>query len=321
MNEKQVEATVRECLRKNYGRDGELSRLGGENLNYLLRIGAAERYVVKVTGEAVGTDVMDMESRSIAHALTAGFRLELPETLKNLYGKQITRIEKRINSFKYLRLMKYIEGKTLDSIPDISRNLLQNVGISPAEYDRAMQAFGHPAARRSHAWNLLEADRHRAVVEQVGDPAQAELMRWGFDAWSSVAPAVRALPRQFIHGDANTENIMIRNGVVCGLVDLGDCGAAPVACELAICLAYLMMNRSDPLAVAGVVTDAYHSVRPLSTSERGVLLPLVCGRLSVTLAIAAQRRAVDPDNANWFRSEPAAWRLLARLCGEEKPRI
>ena len=217
--------------------------------------------------------------------------------------------------------MQYSEGKELDYFTDISINMLKNVGFSLAEYDQVMVGFEHPCAPRSHAWNLLQADRHRSVAECLEAPDIGALLRWAFDTWAPAAEAARSLPHQFIHGDANPENIMVRNGVVCGLIDLGDCGAAPVVCELAICLAYLMMDRDNPLQTATVVADAYHQRRPLSRSERSLLLPLACGRLAVTATMAAKRRTIDADNPNWFRSEAGALRLLARLRQETRLQI
>jgi Ser/Thr protein kinase RdoA (MazF antagonist) len=317
-SENPMETAIRECLHEYFGIDGELQRLGGENLNYLLTTSNAERHIVKVR-DAVSPAVLELEFRAIEHAISAGTRLEMPEMAKNKNGNYYTRIKNHKNNHNYMILNKYIEGIELDSLSDISINLLKDVGLSLAEYDQVMEGFDHPCAQRSHTWNLLEADRHRPVAAGLEDPETVELLRWAFDTWSPAADAARSLPRQFIHGDANPENIMVRNGVVCGLIDLGDCGAAPVICELAICLAYLMMGRDDPLQAASVVADAYHQGRPLSRSERGLLLPLACGRLAVTVTMAAKRRAIDAANPNWFRSEAGARQLLDRL--REEPRL
>ena len=148
-----------------FGIDGDLQRLGGENLNYLLTTGNDRQRIVKVWDE-VSSAVLDMEFRSIAHAVAAGIHLELPEMLENEHGNYFTRIKNHKKTNKYLILMKYIEGVPLDSLTDISIDLLKNVGFSLAEYDNAMRFFEHPSAQRSHTWKLLEADRHRPVTER-----------------------------------------------------------------------------------------------------------------------------------------------------------
>jgi Ser/Thr protein kinase RdoA (MazF antagonist) len=121
------------------------------------------------------------------------------------------------------------------------------------------------------------------------------------------------LPQQFIHGDAHDDNILVDAGRVTGLLDFGDSGFNPTICELATCLPYLMMGRDDPLDIAASILAGYHSTRPLSDAEISVLMPLVCGRLAVTVSMAAERRQIDPSHPAWFISEQGAWDLLAFL--------
>jgi len=118
----------------------------------------------------------------------------------------------------------------------------------------------------------------------------------------------------------NRENILVRGDQVTGLVDFGDSCSNPTICDLAICLAYIMMDREDPLETAAIVTRAYHETRPLTEAEFSVLLPLVCGRLATSIAISASRRTIDPDNPNWFGSEESSRDLLQKLRGEQDQR-
>ena len=75
-------------------------------------------------------------------------------------------------------------------------------------------------------------------------------------------------------------------------------------------------GREDPLQAADTVIEAYAAEQPLAREEREVLLPLVCGRLAVTVAMASARRAIDADNPNWFLSLEPALDLLRRLRSE-----
>jgi len=180
-----------------------------------------------------------------------------------------------------------------------------------------MQGFDHPAAHRNHRWNLAEAGQHRDKISLVEDPEKQALLAWGFDAWERVKNDLKSLQWQFIHGDMNRENILVRGDRVTGLVDFGDSCFNPVVCDLAICLAYVMMDRDDPLETAAIVTGAYHEIRPLTEAELSVLLPLVCGRLAVSIAVSMSRRRIAPDNPNWFGSEKSAWDLLVTLRDEQ----
>jgi Ser/Thr protein kinase RdoA (MazF antagonist) len=197
---------------------------------------------------------------------------------------------------------------------DISVKMARNVGSVIALFDLSMEKFDHPAAHRSHPWNLAEAGQHEGKIELIQDPDRRSLLAWAFHTWSSEAnPKLPVLPQQFIHGDAHDDNILINGGRVTGLLDFGDSGFNPTVCELATCLPYLMMGRTNPLGIAAGAVEAYHASRPLSEAEFSVLLPLVCGRLAVTVSMAAERRLIDPDHPAWFISEQGAWDLLAFL--------
>ncbi len=187
------------------------------------------------------------------------------------------------------------------------------MGRSLSALDRALANFDHQALHRGHAWELLRAGRHRDKLDQVTDPRDRDLAAWGFEQWAEVESVLAGLPRQAIHGDANPENILVRGQRMSGLVDFGDACHNPRVCDLAICLAYLMMGRDDPLVAARAVVAGYEEMAPLEPAERDILLPLACGRLAVTVTMAAARLAIDPDNPNWFVSLQPALALLRRL--------
>jgi Ser/Thr protein kinase RdoA (MazF antagonist) len=305
-----IENTVLECLAENYGISGAIERLSGENLNYLLTTSQGARYVVKIVDEDMPPEVVEMEFEAMEYAVSAGFSLELPRTVQNINRNIETGINIHKNHLYRLRLLSFIKGTVLENLSDISSILLKNIGISLARYNLAMQGFDHPASHRSHRWNLTEAGQHRDKITLVEDPERQALLAWGFDAWQQAESELKSLPWQFIHGDMNPENILVTGDRVSGLVDFGDSCFNPVVCDLAICLAYIMMDQDDPLETAAIVTRAYHEIRGLSDAELAVLLPLICGRLASSIAVSAARRTIDPDNPNWFGSEESAWSLL-----------
>jgi len=304
---------VLDCLAENYSLSGSLRRLPGENLNFLLTTREGQRSVVKIVDEDMPPEVVEMEIQAIEHAVSRGLSIELPKTIQNFNGKIETGIKIHTKGEYRLRLIHFIDGKTLDSMTDISTNLQKNIGKSLAKFNLVMQDFDHPAAHRSHRWSLAEAGRHRDKTRLVEEAEKRDLLSWAFGTWQQASEEFYLLPQQFIHGDPNPENILVKGDRVSGLVDFGDSCFNPAICDLAICLCYLMMDRKDPVETASIVSRAYHEVRPLSDAEFSALFPLVCGRLAVTIAVSTSRRLIDPVNPNWFGGEADAWRLLARL--------
>ncbi len=310
----EYEATIVQCLYDHYGIEGSLSRLPGENINYLVTVDDEERYVVKIVGEDMPSKVVAMEYAAIEHAVSNGFGLEMPRILKNKHNKIESGINIRKKHLYRLLLYNFIGGDLLSNMTDISMELAKNVGSVIALFDLSMENFDHPAAHRSHRWNLAEAGQHERKIELIDDPDRHDLLAWAFRIWFSGAkPKLSALPQQFIHGDAHDDNILVNAERVTGLLDFGDSGFNPTVCELATCLPYLMMGRDNPLETAASVVAGYHTTRPLSDAEFSVLMPLVCGRLAVSVSIAAERRLIDPSHPTWFISEPGGWDLLALL--------
>lgn len=308
------EPAILQWLSDHYGIEGSLSRLSGENINYLVTVNDEERYVLKIMNNKVTPEAVAMEYAAVEHASSSGFDLKMPRIVENRIGSLYSGINIRKKHLKMALLYYYLDDRLLSELSDISIDLANNVGKAIALFDLAMANFDHPAAHRSHPWDLAEAGQHESKIELIADPGRRDLLAWAFQNWFSDAkPKLAALPQQFIHGDAHGDNILVRAGRVSGLLDFGDSGFNPTICELATCLPYLMMGRSDPMGIAAGITAGYHAIRPLSDAEFAVLMPLVCGRLAVTVSMAAKHRQIDPSQAAWFVSEEGAWELLAFL--------
>lgn len=313
MSDSKLPQCVAECLATHYGIEGRLERLPGENLNFLVTTASGQKFVSKIVDEHMSPAVVEMEFAAIEYAVNAGFQLHLPRIIENKYGNIETGIKIRINGNNRLRLISFIEGIEMSSIPDISERLLSELGKTLATFNVTMQDFNHPSAHRNHRWNLAEAGQHEDKIHLISDPAKRELLDGSFASWREARETLADVPWQFIHGDGHDENILVEGERVSGLIDFGDCCHNPTICELAICLTYLMMRGDEPLRIAAIITAGYQCVRPLAAKELALLYPLVCGRLAVSLCVANKRKTIDPGNPNWFGGEQACWRLLARL--------
>lgn len=310
--QEQAQEAVRECLATHYGLSGRIERLPGENLNFLLTEHGNKKHIFKIVDEDMPPAVVAMESAAIEHAIRGGFGPRLPRITRTRTGKIEIGIKLPVNGLYRARIIEFIEGIDLSSISDISDRTLHDVGRTVAGFNRVMQDFEHPAARRKHRWNLADAAQHAAKIVLVSATDKRELLDWAFTAWRAVKQRLGSLPWQFVHGDAHDENVLVQDEQVSGLIDFGDCCHNPTVCDLATCITYMMM-RGDPLHIARVILEGYEEVRPLSAAERGTLYPLVCGRLAASLCILNERKTIDPHNPNWFGGEGRTWELLYRM--------
>lgn len=313
MEQDKTEQAIAEHLFRYYGLQGSLKRLAGQNLNYQVTAPGGERYVFKITVEDAPGGVSEMEFALLEHARNAGLSCNLPGIIKTYNKKNETGINIPIYGLSQSRLMSFVDGDVLENIGNISEELLKNCGKTLAAFDQSLVGFDHPAAHLGGAWELPQAGRHRDKLDSIDDPVLRKRTAWAFDRWEEVQVTLTGLPKQVIHGDANKENILVKGDRVSGLVDFGDACFSPRICELAICLAYLMMDRDDPMAAAGSVIAGYNGMIELLDQEREVLFPLVCGRLAVSICMASSRLRKEPENTNLFVSLEPAMGLLEQL--------
>ncbi len=304
---------VAELLAREYGLHGEVARLAGENENYRITTGDGHRYVLKLADESLSSAEIELEHRAVESVAKARVGVALPRILPTLSG----RIEATHAAGGVVlrgRLLEFVSGTAWLEAGPASEARYRDLGRVLASVDVALASVDHPAARRTHRWDLVTASQHRDKVGLVDDAERRRILEAAFHLFAACAsPRLASLPRSLIHADANDENVLVGEGRVVGVLDFGDCIDNPTICELAIALAYMLLDAGDPLAAGAAIVGAYHEVRPLSVAELEVLFPLLCGRLATSVAIAAERRRIDPNRASWFTSEARAWRLLARL--------
>lgn len=305
---------ITEFLAQEYELKGIISRLSGENLNYRVQTKDGERFVLKLADKNVSNEMMDLEYQAVEYLIASGLELDLPRLIKTTSDSIVAQYLTSDKADLRGRLLEFVEGTPWGDIstPEIQQH--RDLGKTLARVDAALSELDHPAAHRTHKWDLSAATQHRAKVSLVNDPHKRRILEWMFHFYTACGlPHLPALPHSLIHADANDENVLLRDGKVTGLLDFGDCIYNPTIFELAIALAYAMLEQADPLSVGAEIVAGYNSIRPLLLQEIAALFPLICGRLCTTVAIAAERRQIDPQHPNWFVTEERAWCLLEKL--------
>jgi len=125
-------------------------------------------------------------------------------------------------------------------------------------------------------------------------------------------PLLHGLRQSAIHNDANDYNVLVSsvqrtdfnrafsqsnentcstevgtvgpglNHRVVGLVDFGDMVHSFTVGDLAVAIAYAILDKADPLAAAAHVAAGYHAEFPLSECEVAALFGLVSLRLDLS---------------------------------------
>jgi 4-aminobutyrate aminotransferase-like enzyme/Ser/Thr protein kinase RdoA (MazF antagonist) len=286
-----------DIAREHFGLDTEPAPLPGE----LDRNFALGGHVLKL--HAPGTDPawLDLQDAAMEHvAERAGVPTPRPVRGRDSAARVTT-------AEGIARVLTWVPGTQWADAPAPGTETLASLGRAVAFLDAALADFEHAALDRPLAWNMLHA---AALREGPADRADAVLAR--FEAL--VEPALRALPAQAIHNDANEHNVLVGDdGLVSGLIDFGDLCRAPRVCGLAVACAYAMTSLAVPEREVLPVVSGYHEVAPLEPRELALLPDLVRTRLAMSMRMAERQRREQPANDYLLISQTGVTRLLERL--------
>ena len=275
--------------------------------NFLLRTAAGERFVLKIANTQEDRRFLDLQNCTLQFLASANTALDWPKVIPALEGVDTAEHEGHA-----IRLLTWVEGKCMAEVRPHRPELLRDLGRALAATDNALDGFSHPAAHRTFHWDLRNAHVARAHLALL-DPSRRTL----------VEPFLRAcevvdfsqLRHGIVYNDANDYNVLVTEdgSRIAALLDLGDMVYTATVCDLAIALAYAMLEKRDPIAAAGHVIAGYHAVRALTEEEVAALYPLATGRLAMSVCYAAWQSGRAPDNEYLNISNRPAWALLEHL--------
>ena len=302
--------------------------------NYRVRTESGAQYVLKISSAAEERAVLELQNSALNHIAQYRARqnghaadgLDLcPSVARATTGEQIVSTPSAHGHQHLVRLFTYLEGKPLAQVKPHSNELLYALGHFMGQLDRALADFDHPAAPTDFHWDLQNADR---VIEQhiqrIGDPQRRALIDYFLARFKEhVQPRFSELRRSIIHNDGNDYNVIVQFPRVhsndlfaaprVGIIDFGDMVRSYTVVDLAVTVAYAMLDKPDPLAVAAEMTRGYHTAYPLTAAEVSVLWELISMRLALSVTLCAYQQTLEPDNEYLRISEKPAWAMLARL--------
>ncbi|HTI65886.1 MAG TPA: aminotransferase class III-fold pyridoxal phosphate-dependent enzyme, partial [Gemmatimonadaceae bacterium] len=164
-------------------------------------------------------------------------------------------------------------------------------------------------------------ERHRPAIRESELGAVIDVLVDRFDRYTR--RLLDDLPRAIVHGDMNDYNVLVGDGDdlesrgqrVTGIVDFGDMVYSYRTADLAIAMAYAMLDATDPLGVAAQVVRGFARTVAPEDVELAALFGLATIRLCASACIAAVQSRQRPDNAYLDVSQSSIRRTLPTLCG------
>jgi Ser/Thr protein kinase RdoA (MazF antagonist) len=288
--------TAAEFLRNTYGIHGRLSLLPSErDQNFLIAKEDNDHVVLKIANAGESLSLIQAQNEALAYA--ASQLSFCPRIITTQQGASVTEIESD-KGIHLVRLVTYIEGVPLAQVRSENSALLEDLGRKLGMFDRVFSTFDNEAFHRDFHWDLSNGPR--VLTEYLGLIADrdlrhlVELFARRFDA--GFGPLATSLRRSVIHGDANDYNVIVRDSHVVGLIDFGDMVYSYTVGDLAIALAYIILNKREPLSAATNVVTGYLKEYSLTDDERGVLWDFTLLRLCMSVCLSAHQQMMNPDN-------------------------
>ena len=296
--------------------------------NFLMSAEAGDCFVLKIANALEDRTMLDCQNQTMQHlARHVAF---CPRVVAAKTDHLISEIRSSTDEVHNVRLVTYLPGTPMGSVKRHSAGLLEDLGRCAGEMDRAMADFDHPGAHRDFYWDLAKGlqivKEYLALIPDAAFRKLIEKFTQDFEQY--VTPLLPGLRKSVIHNDANDYNVIVggnddlytRNQRVVGVIDFGDMVYSHTVGNLAIAVAYAILDKSDPLRTAAHMVKGYHRAYPLEEAEIVSLYLMVCMRLCMSACIAAHQLKERPDNDYLSISQMPIQRTLPVLA-EIHPRF
>jgi 4-aminobutyrate aminotransferase-like enzyme/Ser/Thr protein kinase RdoA (MazF antagonist) len=305
-----------------YGFSGSVKSLPSErDQNFLITQDSGERFVLKIANSTENYTLLEAQNEVMGHI--APTESLLPNVVPSLKGEKIEAISDAKGGKHFVRLLTYLEGQPMGNIKRHSPELMFDLGQKLGRLDQALQDFDHPALHREFHWDFANGlNIIRKNAKLIADRNLRTMVLVFAKNFETVTfPLLPRLRKSIVYNDANDYNILLgsgqdifsRNQCVTGFIDLGDMVYGCTVGDLAIAIAYAILDKPEPLSTAAEIVKGYHSTFRLTEDELTVLFGLITLRLCMSVCIAADQQKHQPENHYLGISQAAIRNTLPKL--------
>lgn len=307
------EATAQQLALDFFGIEGKAAFLPGEiDFNYKITT-ANKAYILKVSRPDAPLDFLHFQDELLRHVAQASPSFRYPMVWRDASGTGIFEYTDAAGRERKVRLLEWIEGPLYAHVHPKTGALWHSLGQRCGQITSCLQGFEHESAKRNFDWNLSDALWVEAYLHLFNDQ-EAPLIEYFVGRFRAIQPQYRQLRKSVIHNDANDHNIVVSASEqppqVEAIIDYGDSVYSQTINDLAVALAYGVMDLPQPIEAAKAIVAGYHEEFPLLDDELSVLYIATAMRLVVSVTKSAINKRQEPDNEYLLVSEQSAWALL-----------
>lgn len=250
--------------------------------SFAIRTSDDGRFVLKVAHPADSVRELDFQTRALEFARGSDPDLPLQRIIPAADGSLVPTLPDHHG--RIARLFDWMPGELLrNASPNVDQ--LRMLGETLGRLTTALDGFTNPASERPFAWDLSQF----AKLNRLSNRYPTDETREAFDRFArSIEPTLPDLPRQVIHNDFNTGNVLVdptSSGFVTGVIDFGDAIRTIRVADVAIALSYQLVPLHLSWESAQPFLDGYETQVALIPAERAVLRELVICRLAQRILI------------------------------------
>ncbi|XP_070531763.1 hydroxylysine kinase-like [Ptychodera flava] len=294
-----------------------------------------EEYTMKVMNATDSKDValLDAQTEAILFLIERGFSCPRPIKLKiGEYMKLEKLTSEKGTTENVVRLLSYIPGKTIREADIVmTPDLYYKCGVHVGNIDVALRDFYHEGVqRRDFLWSMQNVPYLEKLSYVFEETQKRDTIRSVTCAFRDhVIPNFDKLTKGVIHGDFSNYNLLVKQREftkdliqevegknpgeyyeICGLLDFGCMEYNCLLFEIAVALAYFMIESDDPIQSGGHMLAGYLSVYPLSALERELLYYCIAGRVSQSVTLGMYFATLDPSNRYALSTQKPGWKFL-----------
>lgn len=303
---------------KEYGLTGSITRLSGErDQNFRVDDPVSGSWAMKIVHPAEERSITNFQTAIILHLAERDPGLPVPRILRTQTGQADKLIRLSDGSTRMMRTIAFLSGTILRGCnPSENRN--KALGRVLARMQIALSDLRHEAENHRIAWDLSNTLWQRGIVPGIENPQRRGLMEAGLDRFErKVVNRLKELRTQVIHGDLNGDNVLVsatNNDDVLGVIDFGDAVRTAGINDIAVAMAYSLLDTGDDLKSSAAFISGFSSLLPLRRVELDVLLELIIARLVIRVGITEWRARRFPENREYIlRTTEANWSVLAHV--------
>lgn len=303
-------------LLENYGLAGEITPfVSFEDQNAMID-SEKGKFVLKIANKAWAPNFIQMQTDVLNHLGKNAPNLTLPSVIKSINGDDMIQVD----GFT-MRLLSFLEGEVLDKTIRTPA-LYHDIGRFLGEFSKGMVGFDHPGRDGSDPnWKLDNVLACKKYLPEVVDEDTRDRIARLYDYYEeNIVPVLKTLRKAVLHGDANEQNFLIlpdQPDRIAGLIDFGEMQYGAQANELAITMAYSLLNEDDIKMASESMIAGYVAEFELFSEELDIIYYLAAMRLVTNITMTSHQSKQQPDNEYILIAQGPAKKLLKRLEDEK----